>query len=134
RSIPVIGPLFVQQGSLARRAVVPRRRGRPTPPACRHCLSTSGSGAARSPREEDKNMSKGLAFATGDYVVYPTHGVGKVVGVETQKIAGHELQLFVITFDKDRMTLRVPVSKAKSSGLRKLSSRKVMDAAMETLK
>jgi len=70
----------------------------------------------------------------GDFVVYPTHGVGKVVSVETQKIAGHELQLFVISFARDRMVLRVPVSKAATSGLRKLSTRKVMDSALITLK
>tara|TARA_B100000427_G_scaffold170860_1_gene142045 strand:+ start:527 stop:1030 length:504 start_codon:yes stop_codon:yes gene_type:complete len=75
-----------------------------------------------------------LQIATGDYVVYPTHGVGKVIGVESEEIAGHKLDLFVISFDKDRMTLRVPVSKAPTSGLRKLSTRKIMDEAMTTLK
>lgn len=81
-------------------------------------------------------MSKNdeLQIATGDYVVYPTHGVGKVIGVETQEIAGHKLDLYVISFDKDRMTLRVPVSKAPSSGLRRLSTRKIMEEAMSTLK
>ena len=75
-----------------------------------------------------------LQIATGDYVVYPTHGVGKVVAVETSEIAGHRLDLYVISFDKDRMTLRVPVSKAPTSGLRKLSTRKIMEEAMTTLK
>ena len=70
----------------------------------------------------------------GDFVVYPTHGVGKVVSVEIQEIAGHRLKLFVISFDRDRMTLRVPVTKASTSGLRKLSSRKMMDNAMTILK
>jgi len=67
-------------------------------------------------------------------VVYPTHGVGKVMGVEMHNIAGHKLQLITIRFEKDRMTLRVPVSKAQNSGLRRLSSRKVMDTALATLK
>jgi len=75
-----------------------------------------------------------MPFAPGDFVVYPTHGVGKVLSVEQQEIAGHKLKLFVISFDRDRMTLRVPVAKAATSGLRKLSSRKIMDTAMETLK
>tara|TARA_R100000687_G_scaffold61697_1_gene49828 strand:- start:317 stop:820 length:504 start_codon:yes stop_codon:yes gene_type:complete len=75
-----------------------------------------------------------LQIDTGDYVVYPTHGVGKVIGVETEEIAGHKLDIFVISFDKDRMTLRVPVSKAPTSGLRKLSTRKIMEEAMTTLK
>ena len=73
-------------------------------------------------------------FNEGDYVVYPTHGVGKVASIERQRIAGHELELFVITFDRDRMTLRVPVPKARMSGLRKLSSRTVMDDALGKLR
>jgi CarD family transcriptional regulator len=73
-------------------------------------------------------------FTTGDLVVYPTHGVGKIVGIETQEIAGHRLNVFVVHFDKDRMTLRVPLAKAKVSGLRRLSSRKEMDAALAKLR
>jgi CarD family transcriptional regulator len=77
---------------------------------------------------------KDLPFNTGDYVVYPTHGVGKVMGLETTEISGSELELIVIKFDKDRMTLRVPVSKANNAGLRKLSTKKVMENALTTLK
>lgn len=77
---------------------------------------------------------KDRPFKTGDYVVYPTHGVGKVVGIERTTIAGFELQLFVISFDRDRMLLKVPVAKAEGSGLRRLSSRKLMDSALLTLK
>ena len=73
-------------------------------------------------------------FRVGDLVVYPTHGVGKIVGIEIQEIAGHTLNVFVVLFDKDRMTLRVPLAKAKVSGLRKLSSRKEMDAALAKLR
>ncbi|MDH3473531.1 MAG: CarD family transcriptional regulator [Rhodospirillales bacterium] len=73
-------------------------------------------------------------YSAGDFVVYPTHGVGKVLGVETQEISGVTLDLIIIKFDKDRMTLRVPVDKAENSGLRKLSTRKVMDSALTTLK
>src|SRR5438874_8279975 len=73
-------------------------------------------------------------FGAGDFVVYPTHGVGKILGIETQEIAGHTLSVFVVHFDKDRMTLRVPLAKAKVSGLRRLSSRKEMDAALAKLR
>ena len=73
-------------------------------------------------------------FETGDFVVYPTHGVGRISGVETQEIAGTALQLFVIQFDKEKMTLRVPVTKARQAGLRRLSTRKVMESALKTLK
>jgi CarD family transcriptional regulator len=79
-------------------------------------------------------MSEKRDFSKGELVVYPTHGVGKVLGVETQEIAGLKLNLFVVHFDKDRMTLRVPLGKAKLSGLRRLSTRKEMDAALARLK
>jgi CarD family transcriptional regulator len=75
-----------------------------------------------------------MEFKTGDFVVYPTHGVGKVLGTETQEIAGTELALLVINFEHDRMTLRIPLAKAQSSGLRRLSSRKQMDVALAKLK
>ncbi|MEE8535103.1 MAG: CarD family transcriptional regulator [Kiloniellales bacterium] len=78
--------------------------------------------------------AKQSEYSTGDFVVYPTHGVGKVMGVEAQEISGINLELIIIRFDKDRMTLRVPVEKAQNSGLRKLSTRKVMDTALTTLK
>jgi CarD family transcriptional regulator len=75
-----------------------------------------------------------MEFKTGDFVVYPTHGVGKVLGTETEEIAGTELALLVINFEHDRMTLRIPVTKAQNSGLRRLSSRKQMDVALTKLK
>ena len=75
-----------------------------------------------------------VPFATGDLVVYPTHGVGKITAIEIQEIAGHTLNVFVVTFDKDRMTLRVPLGKAKVSGLRQLSRRKEMDVALSKLR
>ena len=79
-------------------------------------------------------MSKGAKYQAGDHVVYPTHGVGKVTGIEQQEIAGMTLELIVIEFDKDRMILRVPVAKADDSGLRKLSSPDQMKSALKTLK
>lgn len=84
--------------------------------------------------EENGDMREELAFGSGDYVVYPTHGVGKVIGIETRHIAGQELQLFVIAFDRDRMTLRVPIGKVAHAGLRRLSTRKVMENALTKLK
>ncbi len=75
-----------------------------------------------------------IAFKVGDHVVYPTHGVGLILEVQVQEIAGHRLELFVISFDRDRMTLKVPIVKVASSGLRKLSSRKLMETALTTLK
>ena len=85
---------------------------------------------AKKKKTENENSN----FKTGNWVVYPTHGVGKVMGVEDQEIAGTNLKLVVISFEKDRMTLRVPVDKAKDSGLRKLSSKDEMKGALKTLK
>ncbi len=78
--------------------------------------------------------SKAEIFVEGDHVVYPTHGVGKVERIATEEIAGHTLELIHITFEENRMTLRVPVSKARSAGLRKLATRKMFDEAMAVLK
>ena len=77
---------------------------------------------------------KKLPFAANDYVVYPTHGVGRVVDVVVEEIAGFDLQLFVINFAAEKMTLRVPVGKAEDSGLRKISSREKMQTAVGTLR
>ncbi|MEW5703846.1 MAG: CarD family transcriptional regulator [Pseudomonadota bacterium] len=74
------------------------------------------------------------AYGKGDYVVYPAHGVGKITAIENQKIAGHELKVFVIKFPKEKMTLRVPVAKAENSGLRKLSSREEIRGALKILR
>ena len=71
-----------------------------------------------------------LKFRGGEWVVYPTNGVGKVAGIEEAEIAGCRLELIVIHFDKDRMTLRIPVAKARNSGLRPLSSRDQMKSAL----
>ena len=78
-------------------------------------------------------MTKKVEFKVEDFVVYPTHGVGQILGTETQEIAGTELDLLVINFAHDRMTLRIPVGKAETSGLRRLSSRKQMDLALVKL-
>ena len=77
---------------------------------------------------------KQLSMRKGDFVVYPTHGVGKVLGLEDQEISGHKLQVIMIIFEQDRLTLRVPVNKAQSLGLRKLSSTDEMKDAVQTLK
>jgi CarD family transcriptional regulator len=80
------------------------------------------------------SKSKKLDFSPNDYVVYPAHGVGQIVSIEKQEIAGIELELFVVSFEKDKMTLRVPTHKATDIGMRGLSSPDVIDQAMKTLK
>lgn len=78
-------------------------------------------------------MTDKLDFAEGDYVVYPAHGVGCIGAIETHAIAGMEVVLYAITFEKERMTLKVPVAKAKAAGLRRLSTKDRIKAALETL-
>ena len=78
--------------------------------------------------------SKKSEFRPNDYVVYPAHGVGQIVSIEKQEVAGIELELFVISFEKDKMTLCVPTNKATEVGMRGLSSPDVISKAMSTLK
>ena len=80
------------------------------------------------------NSNRKHDFKANDHVVYPTHGVGRIMRIEEQEVAGIKLELFVITFDKDKMTLRVPTLKAKAVGMRKLSSPDVVSNALNTLK
>src|SRR3982751_6362991 len=84
--------------------------------------------------ERSVMATKALSFDVGDYVVYPKHGVGRVVELQSTEIAGTRLELYVLRFEKEKMTLRVPVAKADSVGMRKLSSDKTMKDALETLK
>lgn len=88
----------------------------------------------RASMPENSKCQTRFGFETNQYVVYPTHGVGRIVAIEEQEIAGCKLELFVITFDKDKMTLRVPTSKTQSAGMRKLSDEAIMLRALETLR
>ena len=78
--------------------------------------------------------AKKLDFRPDEYVVYPAHGVGQIISIEEQEIAGINLELFVVAFEKDKMTLRVPTHKAAEIGLRSLSSPEIVSRAMSTLK
>ncbi|KAA5613736.1 CarD family transcriptional regulator [Rhodovastum atsumiense] len=79
-------------------------------------------------------LAREESFAEGDYVVYPTHGVGKIDKIAIEEIAGHRLDLIHITFEENRMTLRVPVAKARSAGLRRLATQTKFDEALAVLK
>ena len=73
-------------------------------------------------------------FKVNEYIVYPAHGVGQILSIEEQEVAGYKLELFVISFLKDKMTLRVPVSKIATVGMRKLAEGGLVKRALETLK
>jgi CarD family transcriptional regulator len=83
---------------------------------------------------QKKSVSQRHGFKTNEFIVYPAHGVGRIVGIEEQEIAGMSLELFVITFDKEKLTLRVPTGKLESVGMRKLADDAIVKKAMETLK
>ncbi len=83
---------------------------------------------------QKKPVNQRHGFKKDEFIVYPAHGVGRIVGIEEQEIAGMSLELFVITFDKDKMTLRVPTGKLQSVGMRKLADEGIVGKAMETLK
>lgn len=80
------------------------------------------------------SQARALEFRADDYVVYPAHGVGQIVSIEEQEIAGLNLELFVISFEKDKMTLRVPTNKAADVGMRSLSSPDMIIRALEILR
>ena len=80
------------------------------------------------------SKSKKLDFRPNEFIVYPAHGVGQILSIEEQEVAGIKLELFVISFEKDKMTLRVPTHKATEIGMRALSSPDVITHAMKTLK
>jgi CarD family transcriptional regulator len=84
--------------------------------------------------EEKKVLTQRQGFKTNEFVVYPAHGVGQILAIEEQEIAGAKLELFVINFMKDKMTLRVPTAKVANVGMRKLSEPALVKKALETLK
>jgi CarD family transcriptional regulator len=84
--------------------------------------------------EEKKVVTQRQGFKANEFVVYPAHGVGQILSIEEQEIAGARLELFVINFIKDKMTLRVPTAKVANVGMRKLSEPALVKRALETLK
>ncbi len=105
----------------------------PTPPKAPPPAPAQSKEKEKPVVKADKPRKK-LPFSVNDFVVYPTHGVGRITAIERQEISGIDLEMFVVEFDKDKMILRVPTAKVDTSGMRKLASPKVMDEAMTTLK
>ena len=80
------------------------------------------------------SKTKKAEFRPDDFVVYPAHGVGRIVSIDEQEVAGIRMEMFVISFDKDKMTLRVPTARAASIGMRSLSSPDLIERALDTLR
>ena len=90
--------------------------------------TTEGKSAKKQPRRSANG------FRINEFIVYPAHGVGQIIDIADQEIAGMSLELFVVNFEKEKMVLRVPLDKAKQVGMRKLADDEVMEGAMKTLR
>lgn len=97
-------------------------------------IAEKAAAARQMVQVQKKPVNQRHGFKANEFVVYPAHGVGRIVGIEEQEIAGMSLELFVITFDKEKLTLRVPTGKLTSIGMRKLADEGVVKKAMDTLK
>ncbi|WP_246737529.1 CarD family transcriptional regulator [Nordella sp. HKS 07] len=78
--------------------------------------------------------AKKLVFKVNELIVYPAHGVGRVVQIEEQEIAGITLELYIVDFEKEKLRLKVPTSKSEQKGMRKLADKPLIDHAMKVLK
>jgi CarD family transcriptional regulator len=115
----------VNKAPVSKTAVKPVAAGKPAAKAVT---------AAPRVEEPKKVLTQRQGFRTNEFVVYPAHGVGQILAIEDQEIAGAKLELFVINFMKDKMTLRVPTAKVANVGMRKLSEPALVKRALETLK
>ena len=87
------------------------------------------SSSKKSPTKKIK-----LQYSVGDFIVYPSHGVGEITDIQTFEIAEEKLEMYNVIFDKEKMTLKIPTIKAKEIGIRKVSSRNEMKKTLEILK
>jgi len=137
-------PAVAERPAVATAPQAPVAERKKIPPSAR---ATADRAPAAKPPVRSKPESEGAApgmttnkttqrqgFKTGEFIVYPAHGVGQIVSIEEQEIAGAKLELFVINFIKDKMTLRVPTAKIVSVGMRKLAEAPTIKKALETLK
>jgi CarD family transcriptional regulator len=104
------------------------------PAAAKPAATAKPPVAAPRVEEPKKVLTQRQGFKTNEFVVYPAHGVGQILAIEEQEIAGAKLELFVISFMKDKMTLRVPTAKVANVGMRKLSDPALVKRALDTLK
>jgi CarD family transcriptional regulator len=101
-------------------------------PQLKNKLVETKTEAVKAPAKSGKPAAR-LGFKTQEFIVYPAHGVGQIVAIEEQEVAGFKLELFVISFAKDKMTLKVPTPKVASVGMRKLSEPDIVQRALTTL-
>ncbi|MGB1118554.1 MAG: CarD family transcriptional regulator [Parvibaculales bacterium] len=100
--------------------------------AAKKPAKTAAKSAAKPAKKQPRRSANG--FRINEFIVYPAHGVGQIIDIADQEIAGMSLELFVVNFEKEKMVLRVPLDKAKQVGMRKLADGEVMEGAMKTLR
>jgi CarD family transcriptional regulator len=143
---PIAKPAAKPPVTAARVAVTPARAAAalaktsgqkltaPVQPSTPKDIAEKTAAARQIMAAQKKSVNQRHGFKTNEFIVYPAHGVGRIVGIEEQEIAGMTLELFVITFDKEKLTLRVPTGKLESVGMRKLADDGIVKKAMDTLK
>lgn len=136
-SVPVAPPARAVPASVAKppassKLTAPAQSPAPAAPASPKAIAEKTAAARVDANKKPVNSRHG--FKTNEFVVYPAHGVGRIVGIEEQEIAGMALELFVINFEKEKLTLRVPTGKLQSVGMRKLADDDIVKRAMEILK
>jgi CarD family transcriptional regulator len=114
-------------------APAPAKAAKPAPEA-KKPEAPAAPKKAPEPQVQAKKANQRQGFKTHEYIVYPAHGVGQIMAIEEQEVAGYKLELFVISFAKDKMTLRVPTTKVAAVGMRKLAEPTLVKRALDTLK
>jgi CarD family transcriptional regulator len=107
----------------------------PAPSGDEKATPVKATAAAKAPATAGKSRpaAQKLGFRLSEFIVYPAHGVGQIIGIEVQEVAGFSLELFVVSFVKDKMILKVPTSKVAAVGMRKLAETEVVEKALHTL-
>jgi CarD family transcriptional regulator len=137
---PAVAKSFAAKPSVAKPAAAKPVAAAPKPAAPKAAVPAAAPKVAAKPvaaprvEEPKKVVTQRQGFKANEFVVYPAHGVGQILAIEEQEIAGAKLELFVINFMKDKMTLRVPTAKVANVGMRKLSDPALVKRALETLK
>jgi CarD family transcriptional regulator len=133
-------PASVSKAPASSKITAPAQAPAPVPapaaaaPASPKAIAEKAAAARQAQAVEKKPVNSRHGFKTNEFVVYPAHGVGRIIGIEEQEIAGMALELFVINFEKEKLTLRVPTGKLQSVGMRKLADDDIVKRAMEILK
>jgi len=119
---------------VAAKKAAPKASAKKVAPKAAAKKAAPKAAAKKKPAKPEAPRRSALGFKVNEFVVYPAHGVGQITEIAVQEIAGMSLDLFVVSFDKEKMVLRVPLAKAKEIGMRKLADAKVMEGAIKTLK